>query len=124
MGKSLNTFAKPSLDEFCDYIDKHGFDLETFAMYEEVDKKGLTNAKGEVTKSWTALVNARNSIICQRNQNDRLVLLGIPKKRKHESRQKLQRRMTKAKTRIVKMHYDEFLQDSRWKANRQIVFSV
>lgn len=32
--------------------------------------------------------------------------------------------MTKAKTRIVKMHYDEFLQDPRWKAFRQFVFSV
>lgn len=124
MGKSLNTFAKPSLDEFCDYIDKHGFDLDPFALYKEFDKKGWTNAKGEVTKSWTALVNARNSIICQKIQNDRLVLLGIPKKRKHESKQKLQRRVAKAKTRIVKMHYDEFLQDSRWKAFRQFVFSV
>ena len=68
MGKSLNTFAKPSLDEFCDYIDKHGFDLDPFALYKEFDKKGWTNAKGEVTKSWTALVNARNSIICQKIQ--------------------------------------------------------
>ena len=51
MGKSLNTFAKPSLDEFCDYIDKHGFDLDPYALYKEFDKKGWTNAKGEVTKS-------------------------------------------------------------------------
>ena len=39
MGKSLNTFAKPSLDEFCDYIDKHGFDLDPFALYKEFDKR-------------------------------------------------------------------------------------
>lgn len=25
MEKCLNTFKKPSLDEFCDYIEKHGF---------------------------------------------------------------------------------------------------
>ena len=87
-------------------------------------RDGLTLRVKLLSLGLHSLENARNSIICQRNQNDRLVLLGIPKKRKHESRQKLQRRMTKAKTRIVKMHYDEFLQDPRWKTFRQFVFSV
>ena len=39
MGKCLNTFKKPSMDEFCDYIEKHGFDLDPFDLYKEFDKK-------------------------------------------------------------------------------------
>lgn len=54
MEKCLNTFKKPSLDEFCDYIEKHGFDLDPFDLYKEFDKKGWT---------WKLLIKTR-SVIC------------------------------------------------------------
>ncbi len=118
------TFKKPSLDEFCSFIERKGFDLDPYSLYREFDAKGWVNGKGEVTKSWTALVCARNSVICQKQKNDQAVLLGIPKQRKRESKQKYQLRVDKAKTRAVKMNYDEFLQDPRWLAFRQFVFAV
>lgn len=122
--KGSKEFAKPTLDEFCRYVESHGFDLNPYTLYQEFESNGWRNQKGEVTKSWTALVAAKNGIICQQRKNDKLMLLGIPKKRKRESKQKLQIRISKAQTRIVKMHYDEFLQDERWLAFRKFVFVV
>lgn len=53
-----------------------------------------------------------------------LANLGIPKRRKRESKQKFQLRIAKAKTNAVKMNYDEFLKDPRWFAFRQFIFAV
>lgn len=117
-------FIKPTLDEFCKYIESHGFDITPYALYEEFDSNGWRNRKGEVTKSWAALVAAKNGVICQQRKNDKLMLLGLPRKKKRESKQKLQQRIAKAKTRIVKMNYDEFLQDERWLSFRKFTFAI
>lgn len=58
----------PTLDEFCRFIEEKGFDLDTFALYKEFEEKGWKTNKGERTKSWTALVCARNSIVCQKRK--------------------------------------------------------
>lgn len=114
----------PSLEEFCDYIERKGYDIDPFVLYKEFEDRDWTTAKGVRTKSWTALVDARNSVVSQRRKNDQAVLLGIPKQRKRESKQKYQRRIANARTKAVKMNYDEFLQDPRWFAFRQFVFAV
>ena len=114
----------PSLEEFCDYVEKNGYDIDPFALYKEFENRDWTTAKGVRTKSWTALVDSRNSVVSQRRRNDQAVLLGIPKQRKRESKQKYRRRISNAKTKAVRMNYDEFLQDPRWFSFRQFVFSV
>ena len=114
----------PSLEEFCDYVEKNGYDIDPFALYKEFENRDWTTAKGVRTKSWTALVDSRNSVVSQRRRNDQAVLLGIPKQRKRESKQKYKRRISNAKTKAVRMNYDEFLQDPRWFSFRQFVFSV
>lgn len=114
----------PSLDEFCDYIERKGYDIDPFVLYKEFDNRGWTTAKGVRAKSWTALIDARNSVVSQKRKNDQAILLGIPKQRKRESKQKYQRRMANARTKAVKMNYGEFLQDPRWLAFRQFVFAV
>ena len=83
----------PSLEEFCDYIERKGYDIDPFALYKEFEARDWTTAKGVRTKSWTALVDARNSIVSQRRRNDQAVLLGIPKPRKHESKQRYKKRV-------------------------------
>ena len=114
----------PSLEEFCSYIERKGYDIDPFSLYKEFNDRDCTTAKGVRTKSWTSLVDARNSVVSQRRKNDQAVLLGIPKQRKRESKQKYQRRVASARTKAVKMNYDEFLQDPRWLAFRQFVFAV
>ena len=114
----------PSLEEFCDYIERKGYDIDPFPLYKEFENRDWTTAKGVRTKSWTALVDSRNSVVSQRRRNDQAVLLGIPKQRKRESNQKYRRRISNAKTKAVRMNYDEFLQDQRWFAFRQFVFAV
>lgn len=93
----------PSLEEFCSYIERKGYDIDPFALYKEFDDRDWTTAKGVRTKSWTSLVDARNSVVSQRRKNDQAVLLGIPKQRKRESKQKYQRRVAAARTKAVKM---------------------
>ena len=97
----------PSLEEFCDYIERKGYDIDPFSLYKEFETRDWTTSKGVRTKSWTALVDARNSVVSQRRKNDQAVLLGIPKQRKRESKQKYQRRVANARTKAVKMNYDE-----------------
>ena len=98
----------PSLEEFCDYIERKGYDIDPFALYKEFENRDCTTAKGVRTKSWTALVDSRNSVVSKRRRNDQAVLLGIPKQRKRESKQKYRRRISNAKTKAVRMNYDEF----------------
>ncbi len=124
MKQSCIAPQKPSLDEFCSFIEERGFDIDPYSLYREFDDKGWVNRKGEATKSWTALVCARNSVICQSRKNSQTILYGTPKQRKRESKQKYQLRVAKAKTRVVKMNYNEFLQDTRWFAFRKFVFSI
>lgn len=108
----------PSLEDFCDYIERKGYDIDPFALYKEFEDRDWTTAKGVRTKSWTALVDSRNSVVSQRRRNDQAVLLGIPKQRKRESKQKYRRRIANAKTKAVRMNYDEFLQDPRFHRNK------
>ena len=65
-----NYFKKPTLDGFCDFVESKGFDIDSFALYKEFGNSGWKDAKGEVAKSWTALVCARNSVIRQRKKKD------------------------------------------------------
>lgn len=114
----------PSLEEFCDYIERKGYDIDPFALYKEFEARAWTTAKCVRTKSWPSLVDARNSFVSQSRMNDHAVLLGIPKPRKHESKHKYQRMVDNSRTKAVKMNYDEFLQDPLWFAFRQFVFAV
>lgn len=65
MEDDLRLRGKPSIDEFCHYIEEQGFDLDPYELYKEFDNRGWTNKKGDLAKSWHALVNARNSIVCR-----------------------------------------------------------
>ena len=65
MEDDIRLRGKPSIDEFCHYIEAHGFDLDPYELYKDFDNRGWTNKKGELAKSWHALVSARNSIVCR-----------------------------------------------------------
>lgn len=73
MKENIKSFIKPSLDEFCRYVESHGFDLNPYELYKEFDSAGWRNRKGEITKSWFALVAAKNSIICRQRENDKIM---------------------------------------------------
>lgn len=73
MEDDLRLCGKPSLDEFCHYIEEHGFDLDPYELYNEFDSRGWTNKKGDLAKSWHALINARNSIVCRNNSKKKSV---------------------------------------------------
>lgn len=119
-----NTTFSPSLEEFCRYIERKGYDLDPILLFREFESRDWTTAKGVRTKSWTALVDARNSVACQKRRNDEAVLLGMPTLRKNESKQSYQHRLKKAKTKVVKTNYNKFLQDPRWLAFRQFVLDI
>lgn len=119
-----NYFKKPTLDEFCDFIESKGFDIDAFALYKEFDSNGWRNVKGEVTRSWTALVCARNGVICQRKKKAEMERLGVRRKSRNESRQKTNLRIAKAKTKDVRMHYGDYLHDKRWYSFRKFIFAI
>jgi len=124
MKQKINDRKIPSLDEFCAYIEAHGFDIDPYSLYREFNEKGWVNQKGQPTRSWTALVAARNSVICQHERKKEQSRLGVTKKNKREKKQKTEICVSKAKTKDVRMHYDEYLRDKRWFAFRKFVFSV
>lgn len=45
----------PSLEEFCDYIERKGYDIDPFALYKEFEARDWTTAKGVRTKSWNSI---------------------------------------------------------------------
>ena len=40
----------PSLEEFCDYIERKGYDIDPFALYKEFEARDWTTAKGVRTR--------------------------------------------------------------------------
>lgn len=69
MGKMIDISKKPSIEEFSAYIKAHGFDINPYELYREFDSRNWTTKKGVPMKSWTALVDAKNGIICQKKRN-------------------------------------------------------
>lgn len=111
-----NEFKKPTIDEFCDFIESHGFDLDPFTLYKEFDDNDWKTQKGVQTKSWEALVNARNGCVIQQEKKKTRMI-----KRREKRKLRLEE---KARTKDVRMHYDEYLHDSRWYSFRKFVFAV
>lgn len=72
MEEKINISKKPTIEEFCAYIQSHGFNINPYELYKEFEHRNWTTKKGAPMKSWTALVDSRNGIICQRDREIKL----------------------------------------------------
>lgn len=124
MGQYSNTNTKPTLSEFCDYVESHGFDIDSYALYKEYDSRNWTTSNGKPMRSWKALVDARNGKIVAARKRAEFKPYKTPKKKKHEKKSHFLERVEKRKDLEVRKHYDEYLKDSRWLAFRQFIFGV